>query len=479
MKILIAASEAVPFFKTGGLADVVGTLARKVAQRGHEVALFLPRYRGPELSFEGPGHEISVELGGQKVLATLRGLRNGGVRVFFVDCPPLFDRKGLYGENGVDYPDNDRRFIFFSRAILEGARAAGFMPDVIHLHDWQTGAAAAYLKRQYRADPFFAAAASIFTVHNMAYQGVFPPETVPLAALSWDDFTSGGFEYYGKFSFLKAGLVFADLISTVSPTYAREIQESPDRGFGLEGLLKHRSGELRGIINGLDLEVWNPETDHALTRRYGAADVLAGKAACKSALQRRCGLAERSDIPLLGIVSRLDRQKGLDLAIEILRPRLERCQLVVLGSGEPALAAAFSGLAKDNPQSVYMHSGFDEPFAHQLYAACDLFLMPSRFEPCGLGQMIAMRYGAVPVVSLTGGLVDTVAEGKPPANGFTARPDDAADLGRAVDRALAVFGGQDWKKLARSAMSCDFSWDRSIDRYLELYDAARRRANVL
>jgi starch synthase len=436
MKILLAASEAVPYCKTGGLADVVGALADKLHRAGHEVRLVLPRYRG---------------------------LPASAPRTRFIDKPEFFDRPGLYGENGADYPDNHLRFAYFCRAAL----ATGFEPDVVHLHDWQTGPIAALLRSQPRRP------AVVMTVHNLAYQGVFPMQAAREAGFDESLLNPDGMEFYGQASFLKAGLVFSDLITTVSPTYAREIQESSELGCGLEGLLRHRASQLHGVINGLDLEMWNPGTDPHLERRFGVKDAAAGKGACKRALLAACGLDPDPQAPLIAIVSRFDRQKGLDLALAALEPRLNRCRLAVLGSGDPGLTSAFQGLAARHPGRVHLHAGFDEAFAHRLYASSDFFLMPSRFEPCGLGQMIAMRYGSVPVASRTGGLADTVFEDGPRPNGFVCRPDDAEDLGRALDRALAAYPVPGWAARSRAGMESDFSWDRSVARYLELYGAAR------
>lgn len=476
MKILLAASEAVPFCKTGGLADVVGALAQKLGAAGNDVCLYLPRYRAEAIPGLGDaaGQPLAVEQGGVTVQGFLRYAQWRSVSVCLVDHPPYFDRPGLYGENGFDYPDNDRRFAFFSRAALEGARRMGFSPDVVHIHDWQTGLIASYLKGLYAADPLFSGAATVMTVHNMAYQGVFPRSSLEAAGFGADQFRPDRLEYYGKASYLKAGLVDSDLLTTVSPTYAKEIQ-SADKGFGLEGLLQARRDDLFGVLNGIDLDVWNPETDSVLAKTYSVRSAVAGKAANKRALQKAAGLDE-SDVPLIGIVSRFDRQKGLDIAIEAVVSRLDRCQVAVLGSGDPALMFAFGALAQTHPRSVHVRQGFDEPFAHLIYAASDIFLMPSRFEPCGLGQMIAMRYGALPVAARTGGLADTVLEPSDgtPGTGFICEPGDAADLGRALERAVACYRQPSWTARVEAVMKADFSWDRSVDRYLELYDRARR-----
>ncbi len=477
MKILVAASEAVPFCKTGGLADVVGALTQRLGGLGHDVCLFLPKYRAIRAaSLEGGiAHPLKVPLAGGTVDVGLSFLHRRGVSVYFVDYPLFFDREGLYGNAGQDHEDNDRRFALFSRAVLEGAKAIGFKPDVIHIHDWQTGLVAAHLKRHYNNDPHFMGTGCVFTIHNMAYQGNFPRAALETAGFSAEDFSSDGLEYYGKVSFLKSGIVHADKLTTVSAAYAREIQESPDRGFGLEGLLQRRTKDLHGILNGIDLEVWDPARDSSLAHRYSPTDAAVGKAACKEALQRECGLEIRGDRPVIGVVSRLDYQKGLDIALTALESRLDRCQLLLLGTGDPSLTEMFAALERRHPGSVHFHRSFDEAFAHRAYSVSDIFLMPSRFEPCGLGQMIAMRYGAVPVVSMTGGLIDTVFEeprdGRP-ANGFLCRPGDGEDLARALDRALAEFGTPAWGGRVQAGMAGDFSWDRSVERYLDVFREA-------
>lgn len=477
MKILFIASEAVPFCKTGGLADVVGTLAQKLGSAGHDVCLFLPKYRavrGAGLE-EGQARPLRVPLGGTEVEVGLRFLHRRSVTVYFVDYPLFYDREGLYGDGGRDHADNDRRFALLCRAALEGAKAAGFKPDVVHAHDWQAGPACALLKRRYAADPHFARAGTVFTVHNMAYQGNFAPAALETAGLGPEDWGPEGVEYYGQVSYLKAGLAYADRLTTVSPTYAREIRESGERGFGFEGLLRRREDRLSGVLNGIDLEAWDPSRDQALPRRYGPADAAEGKAACREALRRECGLEPRADLPLIGVVSRLDYQKGLDLALPAVEARLDRAQFVVLGSGDPALTEQIAALARRRPGRVHFHRLFDEPFAHRVYAASDLFLMPSRFEPCGLGQMIAMRYGAIPVAARTGGLADTVFEreqdGGPP-NGFLCAPNDGPGLAAALDRALAAGAGGGWASRMRAAMAADFSWDRSAAAYLDVYRRA-------
>ena len=474
MKIVLAASEAVPYCKTGGLADVVGAMARRLGEAGHDVLLFLPKYRAVEAATlsDGLSQPLPIQLGGETIAAQMRLVQRRSVSTCFIEYAPFFDREGLYGRDGHDHPDNDRRFILFQLGVLEALKRLGFKPDVIHCHDWQTALIPALLKRRYADEPLFAAAASVLTLHNMAYQGNFPPACLEAAGLPVEDFTPEKLEYYGKVSFLKGGIVFADRLTTVSPSYAREIQASGERGFGMEGLLRQRAASLDGVLNGIDLDIWSSDKDATLPRRFGLADRAAGKAECKAAVQKESGLAADARKPLIAVISRLDYQKGLDLAIGALEPRLGRCQLAVIGTGDAQLQQDFAGLERRHPGAVSFHQGFDEPFAHRLYAACDLFLMPSRFEPCGLGQMIAMRYGGVPVVSRTGGLSDTVFEDGPRANGFTCAPGDAEDLGRALERALAAFGGAGWDALTKSAMSGDYSWEKSIGFYLQVYAKA-------
>ncbi|MBI5623104.1 MAG: glycogen synthase GlgA [Elusimicrobia bacterium] len=485
MKILQVASEAVPFCKTGGLADVVGALSQRLGMDGHDVCLFLPRYRCIEdgLLAGGMARPVEVPLAGEKATVSLRYAQWKAVSVYLVDHPESFDRDGLYGAGGKDYPDNARRFMLFSRAVLEGVKALGFRPEVIHLHDWQAALVAPYLKRLYRGEPALAGASTVLTIHNLAYQGVFPPEVFSWTGFPASDFKPELMEYYGNFGFLKAGLTSADVVTTVSPTYAREIQTA-ERGFGLEGILTGRSDTLFGVLNGVDHDLWNPQTDHHLPKRYSAGTFIPGKAACKAELQRRCGLQVEPGVPLVGIVSRLDRQKGLDLAAAALKGRLGRCQVAILGVGDAELAGLLTRFAGAHPGEVFFTAEFDEPLAHLIYSGADVFLMPSRFEPCGLGQIIAMRYGAVPVASRTGGLADTVFEVEAAVpgssqvrspNGFLAAPEDSEDLGKAIDRALDAFAEpESWHARVLAGMESDYSWDRSAAIYLDLYQRSRR-----
>ncbi|MDE1976658.1 MAG: glycogen/starch synthase, partial [Elusimicrobia bacterium] len=376
MKIVLAAGEAVPYCKTGGLADVVGTLARKLSTQGHEVCLFLPKYRGLKnvparlervsISVPAGGQSRGVAVASALLAPSVKGA--GSLRLCLIDDPALYDRDGLYNSAGRDYPDNDLRFIVFCRAVLEGAKALDFRPDVVHVHDWQAGLIPAYLKRHYEGDPFFSGAASVMTIHNMAYQGNFPREAASLAGFGPADFNSEMLEFYGKTSFLKAGIAFADRLTTVSPAYAREIRESADRGFGMEGLLSKRRDALSGVLNGLDVDFWNPETDTRIPRRFGPRDAAAGKTACKKAVRAECGLRDEPAKPLIAVISRFDYQKGLDLAAAAVDSRLGRCQLAILGDGDSGLAETFSALAQRHPQDVFLRHGFDDVLAHRIYA---------------------------------------------------------------------------------------------------------------
>jgi starch synthase len=388
-----------------------------------------------------------------------------GRRFHFVEHDGYFDRAGLYGEDGVDYPDNDRRFAYFARASLDAAATQGFAPDVVHLHDWQA-ALAAFLVRSEGALP---GSSVVYTVHNLAYQGVFPPATLTRVGLPGSAFTFRGLEFHGDVSYMKAGLVFADAVTTVSPRYAREIQ-TPAFGFGLEGVLRDRAaaGELYGILNGADYTDWSPEVDPNLPEPYTARR-LSPKRLAKSALQRDLGLEVRRDAPLLGMVTRLDRQKGVDLVIELATDLVELgVQLAILGNGDPALERRLTRLAGRHAGWVGVRIGFVDSLAHLIQGGSDILLMPSRWEPCGLNQMYAMRYGTVPVVSAVGGLDDTIEEGR---TGFKFEPDDPGGLLAAIQRAVARYRGDAtaWKRMMRAGMAMDFSWTVSAREYLHLF----------
>ncbi len=484
MNIVLAASEAFPFCKTGGLADVVGALGQQLAgQKGNKVLLFLPHYRNIRRvsSLKVVPGVYLIPVGGKIEQVSLSYINWGNVLVFFVGNRHYFDRPELYRTKLGDYVDNDERFILFSRAVLEGCKFVGFRPDLIHCHDWQSALIPAYLKTVYKLDAFYTRTRCLLTIHNIAYQGHFPYSTFEKAGFHPVDFTPDKFEYYGGISFLKSGIVFADQVSTVSPNYAKEVQTDPAMGFGLEGLLKYRSKNFCGIVNGIDTEIWDPEIDPLLPVGYDAVTFSKNKPVSKQALQQELELEENPQKPLVGIVSRLDYQKGLDMAAGVIERLHERAQFVVLGCGDPALEKQYRDLAKKYPADVAYAAKLDEELAHKIYAGADLFLMPSRFEPCGLSQMISMKYGTLPVVSKVGGLVDTVSgykdgAGTEGATGFFINTFSENGIYNALDKALTVFEDKKtWNKLVRNAMQQDHSWDKSSRDYMVLYQKTLTR----
>jgi starch synthase len=479
LRILYVAAEVAPFAKTGGLADVAGALPPALARLGHDVRVVMPRHRGVEAAagaLRVVVPRVAVPIGDRVVEATVwEGRLGDGVPVYFVAHDGYYDRPALYGAS-----DDCERYVFFCRSVLAALPALGWTPHVVHGNDWQAGLVPVYLETLYRDAPAYAGVASVFTVHNLAYQGVFWHYDLPLTGLGWDLFTPAAIEFYGHLSLLKGGLVFADLLTTVSPTYAREIQ-TPAFGERLDGVLRERSADLVGILNGLDVEAWNPATDPALPKRFDLDD-LAGKAACTAALREEMGLPDPGGrTPLVGVVSRLAEQKGLDLvAGAVPAIRAGRAQLVVLGTGEEPLERLLGELARAHPETVAVRIGFDDRLARRIYAGSDLFLMPSRYEPCGLGQLIALRYGTVPVVRRTGGLADTVqpwdrttGEG----TGFLFDELSAAGCGAALTRAFAAQADPTgWRHLVQNAMAADFSWAASAEAYVTCYRRAIRKA---
>jgi starch synthase len=481
MNIAFVASEAVPFAKTGGLADVAGALPKAIAGLGHRVSLFLPCYRpakstGLELAATDVG--LTVPVGTRLIQGTLlRGrLPGSDVPVYLIDCPAYFDRDGLYQAGGRDYEDNCERFAFFQRAVLEAIRLLDLRPDVLHCNDWQTGLIPVYLKTLYRSVPGLASAGTLLTIHNLAYRGMFAQWDMPLAGLDWTLFNVRGVEFHGFMSFMKAGLVFADMLSTVSPTYSREIQ-TPELGCGLDGVLRERRERLRGIVNGIDARVWSPPHETMLTRRYEVITFRKGKAACKAWLQARAGLPIRAEVPLFAQIGRLAAQKGWDLLAEVAGRLLERdVQLVVLGTGQARYHELLNALARRHAEKVWAYLGFSDDLAHQIEAGADIFLMPSLFEPCGLNQLYSLAHGTVPLVRSTGGLADTVvpldpqtaAEGA--ATGFVFHEASPDALWQAIEMALTVWEDRPvWEQLIRNGMQADWSWDRSARDYVEVY----------
>ncbi len=474
------ASEAVPLAKTGGLADVVGALVVELTRLGHEVRLVLPRYRGLE---DGPvalreTHRFRVPLRHDDVEVALETgtLKGDKGPVVCVRYDPFFDRPGLYGDAAGDYPDNLDRFALFCRAAIEACKELGWAPDIVHAHDWQTALAIVYLKTLYQSDTTWTAPRTLFTIHNMGYQGLFPPAEYPATGLPAADFTAGGLEFYGQINLLKGGMIYADLLNTVSPTYAKEIQ-TPEYGYRLEGVLQTRKDRLFGIINGIDYDVWNPTTDVHIAANYSQKD-MSGKKTCKTALRRELKLPQR-DVPLLGMVSRLALQKGIDLLVDTL-PKLLALdvQMVMLGSGDALYQAELTNLSDRFVGKFAVRLGFDEGLAHRIEAGADMFVMPSRYEPCGLNQLYSLRYGTIPVVRKTGGLADTVVPYLPghaveKATGFVFEDAHPEVLLSTLYLVLQVYRDKtEWADLIKRGMKQDFSWKRSAKEYVALYERA-------
>lgn len=479
MKILFIASESVPFCKTGGLADVIGALPKALKARRHDVRIILPKYksiRAQEFNIRETGDWVHVPSPRGPISADIRATKTDkGIPVYFIHHEGYYGRTGLYQSPQGDYPDNAERFAFFCRAALEACKVMQFRPDVIHCHDWQTGLVPMVLKVLLKSDSFFQRTRTVFTIHNIAYQGIFPKDKLDVTGMTWNEFTMDKFEYYDQISFLKAGLVYADRLSTVSPTYAQEIQTSYDFGWGMEGLLRSRAADLSGILNGIDQDDWNPAKDPFLARSF-SMDRLEARRDCKTALQQSLSLDTAPGVPLLGVVARIDRQKGFDLLTKIIPDLMNKqnMQIVILGQGDPAIVQELSAYQKMYPGHMRIVTTFNEPLAHHIYGGCDIYLMPSRFEPCGLSQMISMRYGAIPVVANTGGLHDTVtAATHDSGNGFLFQPGSASAFQDAILKAIAMYRNADlWGALQRRAMSVDYSWSRSVEEYHALYRKA-------
>jgi len=478
MNILMVASEATPFAKTGGLADVLGGLPPALAERGEQVAVVLPAYRGnryPRPTREayrslwipiGTGYMVDI----QQIAIPQK--REGAVTYYFVGCPGLYDRDGIYGTAAGDYPDNHLRFAVLSMAALGVARHL-FRPHILHLHDWQAALAPVYIRQHFRGDPTFMGLKMLLTIHNLGYQGLFAPEVLPQISLDPRLLNPDQLEFFGRVNFLKAGIAWSDAVSTVSKGYAREIQ-TPEYGFGLDGFLR-RHGPITGIVNGVDYNEWNPEHDPHIARNYSARD-LSGKRACKQALLAEYGLPQDNpDRPLLAIISRFAAQKGFDILADAASRLLqEDLNLVVLGSGDLPYETMFRALAESYPQKVGLRVGYDSGLSHRIEAGADMFLMPSRYEPCGLNQIYSLKYGTVPVVRATGGLDDTIDD----STGFKFRDYSGDALLDTVRAALKAYQdpyqyagqqGDRWVQRMRRGMEKDFSWSASAGEYVELY----------
>ncbi len=479
MHVLFAASECVPFSKSGGLADVLGALPRAVAGLGHQVTVYLPLYRQTQPHLKDPRTVIaSLTIpfdDSYRFCSVVDGGQQHGVQFYFIDYPPFYDRDALYGTPLGDYDDNPERFALYCRAVLEASKILG-LPDVFHCHDWQTALIPVLLRTLYDEDPVLHGIPTIFTIHNIGYQGVFPPDTLPLLMLPWDLFTITKLEFFGKVNFLKGALTYSDFITTVSRKYAQEIQTA-EYGFGLEGVLRSRNPNLAGILNGVDYDEWNPATDRYIAARY-SPQALEGKQECRRDLLLRFSLDPETTAPVIGIVSRFAAQKGFDL-IALAADRLahEDVTVVVLGSGDKVYEDLFRRLVRQYPGRFAIKVGYDNEMAHRVEAGSDMFLMPSRYEPCGLNQIYSLKYGTVPVVRATGGLDDTIESydvrtGK--GTGFKFREYTPEALLTTMQAALQLWAKpNEWRKLMLNGMARDFSWTVAAREYLKIYEKVR------
>lgn len=493
MNIVLASSEVTPFAKTGGLADVAGALPMQLTALGHDVVVFMPAYRHAHhagMPLEPTDTWFDIPIGSKITRGRLlvSRLPDNKTPIYLVEQDDYYDRPELYRERGEDYKDNCERFVFFCRAVLESIRLLGLSVDLIHCNDWQTGLIPAYLNIEYPEAHGYEQIASLLTIHNMAYQGTFWHWDMLLTGLDWRYFNYHQMEFYGKLNLLKTGLVFADAINTVSPRYAQEIQEHP-LGCGLEGVLQQRRNLLSGIINGVDYAVWNPAIDMHLAAQYDEHSWPQNKPICKAALQREMGLPESPSTPVIGLIGRLADQKGWDLVGAVMQQwaSTEDVQWVILGNGEPIYHDLLSRLAGEFPHRVAVRLGFSDELAHRIEAGSDLFLMPSRYEPCGLNQLYSLKYGTVPVVHATGGLADTITDATPEnlahgtANGFAFYHYSSHELEAKLRRACDVYrhDRETWSRLINTGMRQDWSWTHSARQYVELYERTceRKRAN--
>ncbi len=479
MNIAFAASEGVPFSKTGGLADVVGALPRALAALGHHVSVYLPRYRQTKLPDPAMVvRSVTIPFDDEYRFPSVVSAGSvGGVRSYFVEYPQYFDRDALYGTAAGDYPDNAERYALFCRTVLEASKVLG-VPDIFHCHDWQAALIPVLLRTIYADDPAFRDAGTVFTIHNMGYQGLFPPETLPLLMLPWDLFAMSKMEFFGQVNFLKGALTYSDFITTVSRKYSQEIQTT-EYGFGLEGVLHSRASTVTGILNGVDYDEWSPQTDKFTAAKFSLQE-LANKAKCKQDLLAAFGLTSANPkLPVIGIVSRFAAQKGFDLIAQV-ADRLAREEMIIiaLGTGDKAYEDMFQRLNKLFPKKIAVKVAYDNAIAHKIEAGADMFLMPSRYEPCGLNQIYSLKYGTVPIVRATGGLDDTIEpwdarSGK--GTGFKFSDYSGEALLLTVKQALEAFRDQtSWQVLMRNGMSRDFSWNASAREYGKVYERVRQ-----
>jgi starch synthase len=484
MHIAFVASEGVPFSKTGGLADVVGALPRALAALGHQVSVYLPRYRQTKLVDPATVvRSITIPFDDEyRFASVVTGGSQAGVKFYFIEYPEFFDRDALYGTTAGDYPDNAERFALFSRAVLEASKILG-VPHIFHCHDWQSALVPVLLRTIYADDPAFRNVGTVFTIHNMGYQGLFPPEVLPLLMLPWDLFTISKMEFFGQVNFLKGALVYSDYVTTVSKKYSQEIQTA-EYGFGLEGVLRGRAATVTGILNGVDYDEWSPQTDKFAAAKYSPQD-LSGKAECKLDLLASFGIpASAAKLPVIGIVSRFAAQKGFDLISQVAdRLAREEMVLIALGAGDKPYEEMFTRLSKQFPHGIAVKVAYDNAIAHKIEAGADMFLMPSRYEPCGLNQIYSLKYGTVPIVRATGGLDDTIEPwdartGK--GTGFKFSEYSGEALLLTIKQALQAYRDQtSWQVLMRNGMSKDFSWNASAREYGKIYDRLRQAYGVV
>ncbi len=485
MKILFVSSEVFPFAKTGGLADVAGALPLALKELGHDVRVVMPKYKAVEKysnSIDDLNKHIFVPVGAETKEGKLfEGKLFESVPIYFLDQPEYYQRDYLYGEHYQEYPDNASRYIYFCRGVLEASKELGFKPDIIHCNDWQTGLIPVYLKTLYKDDRFFQRTHTVFTIHNLAYQGNFWPLDIPLANLPWDVFHINGVEFYGKFSFLKGGLIYSDVLTTVSKTYKEEIC-TPEHGFGMEGVLRSREKDLFGILNGVDYTKWNPEINPWIKKNYGLEN-LAGKEECRNDLINELGLKVNASTPIICFVSRLCYQKGFELLRQGMQYIMNQgFAFVGVGTGQMDYQNYFRDLPKRFPGKCATFVGYQEPMAHKTLAGSDMLLLPSQYEPCGLTQLYALKYGAVPIVRSVGGLKDTIQNfslNSQKGTGFKFRGFASPHMHRSIKKAGDIFKDQPlWKRLIVNGMKKDYGWKRSAKEYLKLYQGVLDRKNL-
>ncbi len=486
MTILFAASEMVPFCKTGGLADVIGALPAELAKMGHDVSVMLPGYSAIDrkrFKFTKIKRNLKVKVGWETKPLVVSSASIKRVTIYLLENEEYFGRECLYCDDKGDYGDNGARFIFYSSGVIETAKVLGIKPDIVHAHDWQAGMVIAYLSTVYAEDPWFKGTATLFTIHNLGYQGIFPQYVFSLTNISRAEFNWKKMEYWGNLSFLKSGIVYADAVSTVSERYAAEITTKP-LGFGMNGVLAERRYDLYGILNGIDQSEWDPSTDKSIPAVYDISD-MKGKKTCRKKLLDECGLKAKENVPIFGMVTRLDDQKGLDILHEAMgRLTSMDIRMVILGAGSAEHQKRTRELSERHIDRLHVTIGFDSKMARNIYAGSDAFIMPSRYEPCGLGQLIAMKYGTLPVVHATGGLADTVNDidlNHEKGNGFSFNEYSSEALVETVARAVKTFrvpGRALWGKAVRHAMTNDFSWEKSAKKYIDLYNEIGNRKKI-